>query len=695
VVIKTAVKQEVVADAGQPIGIQNTASVSAPGIIDPNDGNNSIVIGTIVGDSAALFVNKLCEPDRTIPAGETAICTVIVDNYGPSDARDVIVMDALASEGDFEIVGIPVPSQGGPCMVWNNTWSCPLGTLQAATSTIEGRATIEVQVTADEGVDIADLSKVVSDTPDPDPNNNESADVILVDASADLTLGKSDAPDPVVAGEDLTYTLTLFNAGPSTAENVVIEDILPAGVTIVSVSGTGGASCVAGAPGDPFQPTTCNFGTLASGLARNMTVVVNVDPDTRGTLINDARIFSDNLDPDASNDLASASTTVNAEADLNIAKADLQDPVIAGEILDYELTVVNAGPSSARNVIVTDVLPAELTFLSATILDGSGECVLADPPTNTVECHIGEILPNAGTPVFIEIKTMVDASAPDGDIVNNASVISTETSDPNAGDNDTSETTAVITEADLVIDKASNQDTYKPSSQVIYTITVTNNGSSDAQDVVVTDVLPTENHDYLHDTAFCTGGPSGTATCELGTIPAGGSSAFNLHIKMKGASGSITNTVDVVSSTTDPDLSNNNDVLENLVQGGTSEGGGSGPGNNGASPDEEAFALVSADAFCSDTPAMMDLQFRWLVDHPGMKNKKLDLEFSPYKDFRPHGLHKAAVSGEKVGLMKRLAPATVYHWRLSGGQGNGRRQSQTAKFLTPSCPAYDIEDEWD
>jgi uncharacterized repeat protein (TIGR01451 family) len=688
VVIKTHVSADTVVNAGQPTSIQNKVTVSSTSIVDTNPANDMVVIGTIVEDSADLAVTKLCVPDREINAGEIATCTIIVDNYGPSDARDVVALDALASEGNFQIVGAPIASQGGPCFVWGSTWTCNLGPLPAATASIEGRATIEVQITSDEQVDIADLSKVVSDTPDPFVGNNESSDIILVSAVADLSLAKTDSVDPVVAGENLTYTLSLANGGPSEAQNVVVADVVPSGVTIVSVSASGGASCNAGVPGDPFLPTTCSFGTLADGAARSMTVNVTVDPETRGALINDARISSDTLDVDSSDDLASETTSVDAEADLSIAKADLQDPVIAGEILDYELTVINNGPSSSRNVVVTDVLPAEITFVNATVLDGSGTCTLADPPTNTVECHIGEILPNAGVPVFIDVKGHVAASTPDGSLQNQASVTSTETLDPAAGNDVAVEDTTVITEADIVIDKTSNQDTYKPSAQVIYTIEVFNMGSSDAQNVQVTDVLPTQKHDFLLDTAGCSGGETGTLTCDLGTIAAGDSTAFNVHIKMKGASGVIVDTASVTTSTTDPDLVNNTDVLENLVKGGTQEGGGSGPGQNGSSPDE-AFSLLAADASCGPEKGTIAVDFQWILEDTDVKNPRLDVSSrSDYSD-----AHTIKTKGSKATSVLQLDQATVYHWQLRGNGRRGKKYvSESGRFVTPTCRTMDYVD---
>ena len=139
---------------------------------------------------------------------------------------------------------------------------------------------------------------------------------------ADLSIIKSDSPDPVTAGELLTYTLTISNLGESPAAAVVARDWSPVGVTIESVTGSGQSSCNAGVPGDPLRPSVCSFATLAPDTGATMTVVVRVLPGTTGLLQNDARVSSETADPDNSNNLATATTTVTSRADLSLQNAD-------------------------------------------------------------------------------------------------------------------------------------------------------------------------------------------------------------------------------------------------------------------------------------------------------------------------------------------------------------------------------------
>ena len=219
--------------------ITNTASVEAVGF-DPDLDNNSVTEGTFVDSSADLLVSKLCKPD-TEPAlvGETGTCTIFVDNLGPSDADNVVVVDSIASDGIFDLLNADVDVAGGSCNP-----SSQNGVLNNIEITCDGfdlpageRATITIEVTSDDTVDVNDIVTVDSDTPDPDPSNNSASGALSFIGVADLAITKSDSPDPVTAGTNLTYVLDVSNIGPSNAVNVLVEDQVPAGTSMVSAEG--------------------------------------------------------------------------------------------------------------------------------------------------------------------------------------------------------------------------------------------------------------------------------------------------------------------------------------------------------------------------------------------------------------------------------------------------------------------------
>jgi uncharacterized repeat protein (TIGR01451 family)/LPXTG-motif cell wall-anchored protein len=116
---------------------------------------------------------------------------------------------------------------------------------------------------------------------------------------ADLSISKDDAPDPVSPGSNLTYTLEVSNAGPSTAAGVVVTDILPAGSTLVSTSGCAG---------DPNGVPDCALGDLAPGDTATYTIIVTVDSSAAGALTNTATVSAATADPDTTDNSASTTT---------------------------------------------------------------------------------------------------------------------------------------------------------------------------------------------------------------------------------------------------------------------------------------------------------------------------------------------------------------------------------------------------
>lgn len=126
--------------------------------------------------------------------------------------------------------------------------------------------------------------------------------------SADLSVTKSDSPDPVSAGGALTYTLSVHNAGPSTATGVMVTDRLPKGVTFVSAHATGGGSC-----SESNGTVTCNLGTLGTnGGSANADVTINVTaPSTSGQITDTASVNGDQHDPSQKNNRDTETTTVS------------------------------------------------------------------------------------------------------------------------------------------------------------------------------------------------------------------------------------------------------------------------------------------------------------------------------------------------------------------------------------------------
>lgn len=122
---------------------------------------------------------------------------------------------------------------------------------------------------------------------------------------ADLSIAKTDAPDPVITGSELTYTLTVSNGGPNDASAVTVSDNLPAGETFVSVAPSQG-NCTG-----TFS-ISCSMGTVAPGAHPTISIVVT--PTATGQISNTATVTSTTPDPGPNANSATAITTLDAPA---------------------------------------------------------------------------------------------------------------------------------------------------------------------------------------------------------------------------------------------------------------------------------------------------------------------------------------------------------------------------------------------
>ena len=121
--------------------------------------------------------------------------------------------------------------------------------------------------------------------------------------SADLSVTKTDSPDPAHIGQKLTYTMPVVNSGPDAATGVVLTDTLPKTAGFYSVSATQG-TCTR-----TKTTVTCNLGSLASGATDTVTLVVK--PTVKGTITNTVTVAAASpTDPNTTNNTATQNTLV-------------------------------------------------------------------------------------------------------------------------------------------------------------------------------------------------------------------------------------------------------------------------------------------------------------------------------------------------------------------------------------------------
>lgn len=363
-----------------------------------------------------------------------------------------------------------------------------------------------------------------------------------ITGSADLSVNISAAPEPVIAGQSLIYTVTVDNLGPVDAVNVVVNSSLVENLMLRGMS-----VATSGCTEDPNGAPDCNLGNLAVGNQAQYTISVPIDPASLGGIDNTATISSDTLDLEAGNNVAAISTEIVASADLSLTKVDDMDPIDAGQTLTYTITVTNNGPSLASGIVVTDTLPAGVSLVST-----SG---CAEDPMGVPTCSLPDLAPKAQAGYSIEV---VVAEETLGTITNSASVTAT-TADPDKVNNTSSEDTLVNPiEADLVLSKQSVTEFAVPLQPLVFSLTVENLGPGLAENVMITDVLPEGLE--LMSTQGCAADPQGLPSCAVGDLAAAERVTVLVNtVVEEGSRAAITNTATVLSDTDDPNLGNNQD----------------------------------------------------------------------------------------------------------------------------------------
>ena len=470
-----------------------------------------------VGNSTDLVIGKTVD-NATPDEGDTVTFTVTVANSGPARATNVSIDDALPAG---LTIGTVTPSQG--------SWAAPtwtVGTIDAGSS-----ATLTIQATVSAGTAGSTITNTVTNVTLDQIDSNASAD----DLSESITVGN--ATDLVVAkivdnatpdeGDTITFTVTVTNSGPARATNLSLDDAIPAGLTVGSVSPSVGS----------YTAPTWTIGTLDDGASATLTIIATVNAGTAGSTITNTvtNVLFDQTDSNATPDDLSESITVGNSTDLVVAKIVDDATPDEGDTVTFTVTVTNSGPARATNVAIDDVLPAGLTAGTVTPSQGSWSA-----PTWT----IGTI--DSGSSATLTIEATVDAGTAGSTITNTVTNITLDQVDSDITTDDPSESVTVGNETDLVIGKTVDNAAPNEGDTVTFTVTVTNNGPAQATNLSIDDALPVG---LTAGTVTPSQGSYTAPTWTVGTIDAGSSATLTIQATVDaGTAGStITNTVSNVT----------------------------------------------------------------------------------------------------------------------------------------------------
>ncbi len=388
-----------------------------------------------------------------------------------------------------------------------------------------------------------------------------------VPPATDLAVTKTDSPDPVNAGADLTYTITLNNLSAVAASTVVLNDPLPAGTTLQSFAAPAGFTCTAPAVGTNGT-VNCTSPSVAGSASAVFTLVVRVPSNVASgtTVTNTVNVTTTTTDSNPANNSATATTTVGTSSDISLTLTDAPDPVTAGTNLTYTATVSNAGPSDANGVTVTLATPANTSFVSGSVA-GGGSCA----GTTTITCTFtGPVL--VGTPRAATIILAVAAATPSGTVISATANATSTSTDPTPANNAATTTTTVTTSANLSLTLTASATAVAIGQPVTFTAVSTNNGPSAAQNVVVSITLSPDFRFSSFNAsagAVCTTpqiGQSGVITCTFAGATAPGAMRTLAVTAFSNSPGTSSVQASTSSPTADP-VTTNNTVSQAVVVG--------------------------------------------------------------------------------------------------------------------------------
>lgn len=295
----------------------------------------------------------------------------------------------------------------------------------------------------------------------------------------DLSVSLS-ASGKVEPGRNLSFVVNFANLGTTAADNVVVTNTLPAGMTLINIDYCTISPTVNG------QQLVWQLGQLppGNGTQLGFTVQLTTAVPIGTVLVDTAQIASNNGDDNPINNQATLTMPVTAPyRDLNIAKS-LADPPLAGATATYVIVYQNQGSLTANNLIITDVLPASVTFLGAS--GPSANVVLTG---STVVFTRSLLAGDSNGVAFIDVK--LPSGALPGSVITN--VVRVSTTDPESSliNNVYTLTTNIVApNRDLYVSQDIYSGTFQAGEQATYYFYFSNDGNYTATDVIMTDTLP-------------------------------------------------------------------------------------------------------------------------------------------------------------------------------------------------------------
>ncbi|MGW6192349.1 DUF7507 domain-containing protein [Bacillus cereus] len=475
--------------------VVNGASINYQFMTGPNlplvsRSTTSNSVSTQINSGEIVAVKSADKNFATI--GDTISYTITLNNPGNVTSQNIIFTDILPNGTTF-ISGTLI-NDSGTQQIGNPANGIQIGNINpGGTATI----TINVLVTNIPSINpISNSSSVqfqhIVDPSQPAITQTASSNTVTTTInSAILTATKSADKSIISVGDTVTYTTTITNTGNAPATNVTFTSAIPASTTFIPNSVT-----INGIQQPGAQPALgVNIPNIAPGETVTVTFQVNVIsvPTSNSIMGNDTILYSYTVDPNGTPVTTSTSTNIVTtpvlDAMITMLKSVDQTLVTLGDTITYTTVLTNKGNTNATNITFTDLIPDGTTFVSDSVtINGITQLGLA-PNTGVT---IGTIAPNSS--ISISFQVTATSTPVQNPIANSATASYTFIADPNApivSRTVTSNTVfTTINTATILSSKQVDKAFSHIGDTLTYTVTLTNNGNSSAQNVIFTDTVP-------------------------------------------------------------------------------------------------------------------------------------------------------------------------------------------------------------
>ena len=503
---------------------------------DTNMSNNNYSVKNITALPIVdlQIVKTVDVQSKQVNVGDFITFTIKVTNNGPCDATDVEVNEKLSSHLNLQYVRNSTGYYEKDKGIWHigdlrNKYSAYLVLVCDVIS--PGNISNAVAVTSKE-----------NDTNE--SNNNDSIDNITALPVVDLSITKKSNATIFNQSDKVLFTISVFNKGPCDATHINVTEKLNHAFKLLVIDPDVGE----------YNETT---GIWEIGILKNNTgadLRLTCELIDHGYFENEVNVTSYENDTNPYNNWYKIAIISNAIVDVSIHKeVNASGNVEVRDIIEFNITVRNDGPSDATGVYVSEILDSHLELISYNATTGNGTYEKGT-------WNIGNLTKNQTEKLTITARIVYE-----GIITNNVTVYCYQNDTNYTNNNDNITPLNATAHVDLGIIKIVNVKGAVNVTDVIeFTITVYNNGPCNATGVFVGEYFDYAHLKIIGNSTTAKGSTFDGSTWVIGNLSKG--EVHNLTIIAEViAPGNITNVVVINGTEKDRNNSNNNDSIDNIT----------------------------------------------------------------------------------------------------------------------------------